>query len=137
VTVFVLGLATAIALPAWEGYETHKQSQAAVRFAESAAAALAQGSVKDGRWPEDLSGKLPEKLDLPGDDYSRDLRIAECYQESCALVVTFTDERYQRRLRDHSFVLRSQDGGKTWTCGPGGERPALAVDLPSSCRGAE
>src|SRR5690348_6325226 len=39
VTVFVLGLATAIALPAWEGYETHKQSRAAVRYAQAAAAA--------------------------------------------------------------------------------------------------
>jgi len=135
VTLFILGLGFAIALPAWEGYETHKQSRAAVNFAQAAAAALAQAAVKDGQWPEDLSGKLPEKLDIPGDGYARDILVTECYQEACSLVVTFTDERYQHRLRDRSFVLQSGDGGKTWTCGPGGERPAIAADLPSSCRG--
>jgi hypothetical protein len=135
VTLFILGLGFAIGLPAWDGYQTHKQSRAAVGSAMDAAVALVHASVKDGLWPEDLSGKLPDKLDVSGDGLSRDILVTECYQESCSLVVTFTDERYQQRLRDHSFVLQSGDGGKTWHCGPGGERPAIAADLPSSCRG--
>ena len=132
--VFIVGLSLAIGLPAMDSFETHKQSKAAVSYAMDAAVALVRASVKDGQWPEDLTGTLPEKLDIASDGYSRDIRLTECYKQACALVVTFTDERYKRRLRDHSFVLRTADGGTTWTCGPGGEKPALAADLPSTCR---
>ncbi|HSC46789.1 MAG TPA: hypothetical protein VLG68_01740 [Gammaproteobacteria bacterium] len=132
--VFIVGLSLAIGLPATDSFETHKQSRAAVASAQAAAVMLAATAVKDGQWPEDLSGKLPDKLDLPSDGYSRDIRVTECYKQACAFVVTFADERYQHRLHDHGFVLRTEDGGATWHCGPGGVRPALAADLPSTCR---
>ena len=134
--VFILALGVAIVTPVWKSFVVHRQTQAAYRFALDAAAALTQASVKDGRWPEDLSGKLPEKLDLPGGGLSRDIRVAECYQEACTLIVTLTDEGYDTSIRSRSFALSTSDGGKTWTCHPTGGYHVRPVDLPADCRGS-
>jgi hypothetical protein len=132
--VFVLGLGLAIGLPVMDSLGVHNQSVAAVKFARDAAAALTQAAVKGGLWPTDPKTALPDTLPVEGGSLERDLRVDACGGPACILVVTLTDKRYKPGLRGHSFELWTFDGGKTWACGPGGERPVAASDLPSTCR---
>ncbi|HSN18833.1 MAG TPA: hypothetical protein VLV87_11575 [Gammaproteobacteria bacterium] len=133
-TIFVVAIALAIGLPVMDSVKRHRQTQAAVGFAFDAAQELTKAAVQDGRWPTDLVNGLPDRISVPSDGFERDLVLADCRDQSCSLVVTMQDARYDSRLRGHSFALWTVDGGKTWGCGPAGERPALQVDMPSSCR---
>lgn len=132
--VFVLGLVLAIGLPVMDSLGVHNQSIAAVSFGRDAATELAKAAVKDGLWPADPKAALPDTLPVQSGSLERDLRVDACGGPACILVVTLTDKRYKPGLRNHSFELWTFDGGKTWECGPGGERPVAASDLPSSCR---
>ena len=133
-TLFVLGVGTAIMLPVMDSFDVHRQSRSAVRFALGVADALAKGSAPEGVWPADARVGLPEQLPVPGDGFEYDVMVADCGGRSCVLVLTFKDERFKSQLKGRSFGLWTTDGSRTWSCGPAGLRPVAASDLPSTCR---
>lgn len=132
--IFILAFGIAMVTPMWKSIVVHRQIHGAFQFATEAAARLTEMSAKDGRWPKVLAG-FPDKLETASDDgYSRDLEIKDCGGVSCTLIVTLTDHDYDTSIRSRHFALWTQDGGKTWTCGPTALYPVTPQDLPEACR---
>jgi len=134
VTLFVLGLVFAVALPVLDSMAVHRQSRSAVRFALSVVDALVKSSAPDGVWPADARNTMPDRLPVAGDGFEHDVMVADCGGQRCLLVVTFKDPRYKSELRGRSFGLWTTDGNRTWSCGPAGLRPVVVNDLPETCR---
>ncbi len=132
--IVVLAFSVAMATPLWSSFVVHQQVEAAYRAATDAAARLTELSQKDGRWPTAAAG-FPDKLDpVYSDGHSRDLKLKDCGGESCTLVITLTDHDYDTSIRSRSFALWTQNGGKTWTCGPTALYPLAPKDLPDPCQ---
>ena len=132
--LFILALAYAIFMPAWEARVVHRQTQAAFLSAADTAARLADTAVKDGAWHTEQAGALPDRIEVDGDGWSRDVMLTDCGGADCTLIVRLTDARYEPEVRDRSFGLFTHDGGRTWSCGSAGQRSVMPSDLPRACR---
>lgn len=133
-TLFVLGMGVGIGYPIWKSSVIHRQTSSALASVQQVAQALAQAAAPQGSWPGNLAAALPEKLDVPGDGFARDIRLQDCGETFCTLVVTLQDPRYDGQLRNRDFSLSTTDGGRTWTCGLGAPPSVNPGDLPEACR---
>ena len=133
-TIFIFALGYAIGMPVYDRSMVLRQTIPAVESARDTAAKLSETVAKSGQWPDDLAAALPDKIQVDGDGWSRDVMLTDCGGARCTLLVTLTDARYRSELRERSFGLWTQDGGTTWECGPAGEHSVMPHDLPSSCR---
>ena len=70
----------------------------------------------------------------PIGQYTRDLRVVNCEGESCGIVATMRNNGVDARLAGKTLEIWTTNGGYTWSCGPGGDNPLAAQNLPLSCR---
>lgn len=134
IVVAIIGLLSAVAIPAYQDYIGRSQVSEAISLLSSSKTPFAEYFASLGSWPggpSDVLGNTTGK-------YAESIVIAAsstAQPGSITLVATMRTSGVNINIAGNSVGLNSVDGGKIWSCfttGTGSPLPQKYV--PSTCR---
>ena len=133
-TVAIVGVLGAIALPAYDRYVARAQVSEATGLLWSAKTPMAEYFLNVGRWPDNpgdvvgtTSGKFTASITYYGTPGTPSL-------DDMTLMATFNSFGLAWELRNATITLGTLDGGKTWRCKSDGTNPLADRFLPGACQ---
>ena len=132
----VLGIAAAIAIPAYQDFIARSQTSEGIQLAGGAEVGVSEYFEKNKAWPADLASVYAAAGNDPAGRYVATVSGAG-NGETYGVTSTMKSEGVNRAIAGKSLEIWTTDGGNTWHCGPGGADPVDPKYLPVSCRDTE
>jgi type IV pilus assembly protein PilA len=133
IVVAILGILSALAIPAYNDYITRTKVAEPIILLSGAKTPMAEFYQDKGRWPAQAASALNT---LKG-KYTNSIIIfsgAADTTVSMTLRATFNNTDVSFQLNGKSIDLHTPDGGKTWQCFASGGNPIESKYLPAACQ---
>ncbi len=129
IVVAIIGILTAVAIPAYQDYIARAQVSEAISLTAAGKAAMTDYYAKKGVWPataSDVMGTISGK-------YVSGISITTGANSSgtLALTATMKTSNVNSAIAGGTLILATTDGGKAWSCTGG---TIASKYKPSSCR---
>jgi len=135
IVVAIIGILAAIAIPAYQEYIARSQASEAMQLLGGAKAPMAEWYGNSGRWPTEprsVMGNLSGKY-VAGIYYSSGSPSSPTIDD-LSITAQYRSVGVSKLLKGRTMVYETTNGGRIWTCGPGGGTPVLERYLPAACR---
>ena len=130
IVVAIIGILAAIAIPAYQDYIARAQVAEAVELLGGAKVVLAEFYQNNGTWPgapADLGMAVSGK-------YVSNVEFVSPTGGTIAVRATFKTTDVSALIRGRRVILRTENGARTWSCGPDSSNGIGMAYLPSACR---
>lgn len=132
ITVAIIGILAAVAVPAYQRYIGRAQASEATIMLEGARLVVDEYVTQSGNFPNSLSDLEVLGIITSG-KFVSSITGSQLTGASGELITTFRNDNISRGLRGRTVrFYRSTTG--TWTCGTGGANPIDSVYLSAACR---
>ena len=134
IVVAIIGILSAIAIPAYQQYIARAQASEAVQLMSGAKMPMTEFYADHGYWPNDPSEVGITTAGNYVIDSAEFLPAGGITSPAIAIRATFRSANISRYIRDKQLVLETSNGGKLWRCHP--DSGPMGVDiryLPSAC----
>jgi len=128
IVVAIIGILAAVAIPSYQDYTARAQVSEAMTLTAGAKTPMAEWIADKGTMPtaiqsvvSTLTGKYVATIDFAGGSTIDDIQV----------VATMAAAGVNANIQNSTFIMRSTDQGRTWTCNTG---DIDAKYLPGSCR---
>jgi Zn-dependent protease with chaperone function/type II secretory pathway pseudopilin PulG len=131
VSIAVVGIIAAIAIPAYQDYMARSQVSEAIQIAGSLEQPLANFYQTNHAWPNGLAPSFPKSN---VGHFTDTVTLVDANGEVLGVMATMKSAGVVPGISGKSVELWTNDGGSTWHCGPGSSNPLDPKYLPASCR---
>ena len=135
IVVAIIGILAAIAIPAYQDYIARSQVSEGVQLLGGGKTPLSEFFADQGRWPTQadsvmgtLAGKYVGSIGYATGSPTTPTDLGLILQ------ATFKTSGVSKLIQGATMTHTTADGGKIWTCGPGGGTPVSNKYLPGACR---
>ena len=132
ITVAIIGILAAIALPAYQRYVARAQASESIVLLEGGRAVVDEYVSQSGDFPEGLTDLELLGIETSGKFVSSIVGSRSGFAEG-SLVATFKSSNIALPLRGRQVSFNRSNTG-TWTCAAGPGTPVESVYLPQACR---
>ncbi|HUS25274.1 MAG TPA: pilin [Candidatus Binatia bacterium] len=135
VTVAIIGVLAAVAIPSYQDYVARAQVAEATGLLFGTKVPAAEYYYDRGHWPSagtigsvivTLRGKYVSTIEVTAGSGSGGLTFQ--------MMVTMKDTGVNRFVEGRTIYLTTSDGGRQWVCQSGGTAPLSPKYLPGACR---
>jgi type IV pilus assembly protein PilA len=130
ITVAIIGILAAFAIPALMDYIGRSQVSEAVSLLAGGKSPLGEYFSDKGDWPStasDVMGSTQGK-------YTASISIVAASGQGLTLQATMKPANLNANIINGTVLFGTDDAGKHWTCAPGGTQPLSSRFLPGACR---
>jgi type IV pilus assembly protein PilA len=130
ITVAIIGVLAAFALPALMDYIARSQTSEAVNLLASGKSPMGEYFSDRGYWPStasDVMGNTSGK-------YTASIAIIDATGQGLTLQATMKSANINANVMGGTVLFGTADGGRHWTCTSGGSQPISGRFLPGACR---
>ena len=134
IVVAIIGILAAIAIPAYQDYIARAQVTDAVQLLGGLKTPLAEYYSDKGAWPLDIITELGGNT---SGKYVSSVAIATSPSATggtIAIDATFKTTDVSALIKTRRVILRTENGARTWACGPDPSNGVGLAYLPSACR---
>jgi len=135
IVVAIIGILAAIAIPAYQEYIARSQASEAMQLLGGAKAPMAEWYGNAGRWPTEPASVMGNRAGKYVQDiyYSSGSPTTPTIDD-LSITAVYRTVGVSKLLVGKTMVYETTNGGRIWTCGPGGGTPVLEKYLPAACR---
>ena len=118
IVVAIIGILAAVAIPAYQDYIARAQVSEAMTLLGGTRSPLAEYFSNHGSWPATLEDIAP----IRSGSYvaSVSLQNPDPTNQAVEVIALMRTSGVNVNISGGSLTLRTEDGGKTWTCTPNG-----------------
>ncbi len=136
IVVAIIGILAAVAIPSYQDYTARAQMTEAVNLAAGFKTGLSEYYQDKGVWPSNLTavgstttGKYVSTVEIQDGAGAANGGVVE-------VIATMGTTGVNPNIQGSTYVLSSQDGGKTWECGTNANNAGNveAKYLPGACK---
>ena len=130
IVVAIIGILAAIAIPAYQDYIARAQVSESMQLLGGAKIVLAEYYQNNGVWPTSPG-------DLGVSTQGRYIETVSFLAPTGATITvqaTFKSADVSALIKNKSVILRTEDGARTWNCGPAPTNGIGLAYLPQACR---
>jgi type IV pilus assembly protein PilA len=130
ITVAIIGVLAAFAIPALMDYIARSQVAEAVSLLASGKSPMGEYFSDKGYWPSEAS----EVMGNTQGKYTASISIVAAGAQSHTLQATMKSANINASVTNGTLFFVTEDAGKHWTCIGGGGQPISGKFLPGACR---
>jgi len=130
IVVAIIGILAAIAIPAYQDYIARAQVSESMELLGGAKILLAEYYQNNGIWPAD-----PATVGMStSGKYVASMEFVTPTGATMTIRAIFKTADVSALIRTRRVILRTENGARTWNCGPDPSNGVGLAYLPSACR---
>ena len=130
ITVAIIGVLAAFAIPALMDYIGRSQVAEAVNLLASGKSPMGEYFSDKGYWPSEAS----DVMGTTQGKYTASVSIVAAAGQGLTLQATMRPANINANVVNGTLFFVTDDAGKHWTCTSGGGQPISGKFLPGACR---
>jgi type IV pilus assembly protein PilA len=129
IVVAIIGILAAVAIPAYQDYIARAQVSEAVSLASAGKIGAAEYIGDKG-----IAPSTSDILQTTSGKYTGSVVAVAPDSTNVTITASMSTAGVNSAITGKTVMMRTADGGKTWTCTAGATSPLLAKYLPGACR---
>ena len=130
IVVAIIGILAAIAIPAYQDYIARAQVSESMELLGGAKILLAEYYQNNGVWPAD-----PATVGMAtSGKYVENVEFVTPTGETMTIRASFKSTDVSALIKGRRVILRTENGARTWNCGPDSSNGVGLAYLPQACR---